>query len=466
MGVVYRAQHVLLGRPAAIKVLQPELSRSQEIVGRFFTEARAATAIRHPGIVEVYDFGFSSDGSAYIVMELLEGETLGQRLSRAGALPPSNAVQMVRQIAGVLIAAHAQGIVHRDLKPDNVFLVVDPEVPGGERIKLLDFGIAKLIAEPAPEHLTRTGTLLGTPTYMAPEQCRGVAVDHRADLYSLGCILFECVCGRPPFRGEGVGDVLSAHIHVAPVPPRAIVPGLSAALERLILHLLAKSPEARPASAEQVVRALDEVARDVATGPVLRVATSPWGPTTTHTTLSGESTTPSSDEATSRSWRRPALVAAALVIPIIAIAIVASSGGQRPAAGSTSAGSAIDAAAVATEPAVPPGDPVPAATPPTPAAPAPVPAVKVAIESTPRGARVLIDDTEVGRTPLDVELPARAGERTVIVRLNGYQDARLRLVGDRSSNHEVVLKKKRTAPAPRPEPPLPDPDRGVNPYGY
>ena len=218
MGAVYAAEHSLLGRQAAIKVLLPDLSQKQDVVQRFFNEARAATAIRHPGIIEIYDFGWTPDGAAFIVMERLDGETLGRRASRV-RLRWQAVLSIARQIAGALAAAHAKGIVHRDLKPDNVFLVPDPEVPGGERIKLLDFGIAKLAVDStSSSNVTKTGAVMGTPTYMAPEQCRGVAVDHRADLYALGCVIYELCSGRPPFLGEGTGDVLAAHIHL-PVPP-------------------------------------------------------------------------------------------------------------------------------------------------------------------------------------------------------------------------------------------------------
>jgi serine/threonine-protein kinase len=181
MGAVYLGMHSILGRPAAIKVLLPELSQQRDIVGRLFNEARAATAIRHPGIVEVYDFGFLPDGSAYIAMEFLEGETLASRLRRQGRLSVAVAIQCGRQIAAALHAAHGKGITHRDLKPDNVFLVADPEI--GERVKLLDFGIAKLTAEDPGGTHTRTGMVMGTPVYMSPEQCRGAStLDSRSDL--------------------------------------------------------------------------------------------------------------------------------------------------------------------------------------------------------------------------------------------------------------------------------------------
>src|SRR6185295_16707814 len=186
MGIVYAAEHALLGRQAAIKVLQSELSQKQEVVARFFNEARAATAIRHPGIIDIYDFGWTPEGAAYLVMEFLDGETLGRRSARTPLRWPE-VLAIARQIAGALAAAHAKGIIHRDLKPENVFLVSDPEVPGGERIKLLDFGIAKLAGDSTPHvaNVTKTGAVMGTPTYMAPEQCRGVSVKHRADLYAL-----------------------------------------------------------------------------------------------------------------------------------------------------------------------------------------------------------------------------------------------------------------------------------------
>src|SRR6185436_13633062 len=233
MGMVYAAEHKLLGRTAAVKLLLPELSSKQEIVQRFFNEARAATAIKHPGIVEIYDFGWTDDGSAYIVMELLQGETLRARRKR-GPMRLSSALAVTRQMAGALGAAHAKGIIHRDLKPDNVFLVADPEVPGGERIKLLDFGIAKLAVFSSGLHKTRTGAVIGTPAYMSPEQCRGVAIDARADLYSLGCILFELCTGQPPFVGEGEGDVLAAHIHVPAPKLSSLASGIPKEIEALV----------------------------------------------------------------------------------------------------------------------------------------------------------------------------------------------------------------------------------------
>src|SRR3954454_2598860 len=174
MGSVWLAEHLALGRRAAIKVLHPEVSNRPDIVTRFFNEARAATAISDPGIVQIFDFGQHVDGSAYIVMELLDGEPLDRRLQRAGALGLVDGLRLMRQVASTLGAAHARGIIHRDLKPENIYIVRDPEVPGGERAKVLDFGIAKLAGTDVGVK-TQTEAMLGTPAFMSPEQCRGAA---------------------------------------------------------------------------------------------------------------------------------------------------------------------------------------------------------------------------------------------------------------------------------------------------
>src|SRR3569623_2648879 len=172
MGMVYAAEHIQLGRPAALKMLLQQLSVIPTIVQRFFYEARAASAIEHPGSVAGYDYGTHTNGGAYIVMELLKGESRQQRLSR-GPMSPSEAASSVAQVAGALAAAHARGSVHRDLKPDNIFLVPNELVAGGIQVKVLDFGIAKLAGEQSGGMKTQTGALLGTPAYMSPEQCMG-----------------------------------------------------------------------------------------------------------------------------------------------------------------------------------------------------------------------------------------------------------------------------------------------------
>ncbi len=257
MGVVYRAEHVQLGRAAALKMLLPQFSSDSGIVQRFFNEARAASAIDHPGIVAIYDFGTHRDGRAYIAMEMLKGESLEHRLQR-GPVTPTDGATILAQTAAALGAAHQRGIVHRDLKPDNIFLTPNELVPGGIQVKLLDFGIAKLADEKTAGFKTQTGALMGTPAYMSPEQCMGKAdLDHRTDLYSLGCILFHVLCGRPPFTSDqGTGMMIAAHIRDAAPDPRTIDPAVPPALAQIALRCLEKEPAARFQSAGELRNAL------------------------------------------------------------------------------------------------------------------------------------------------------------------------------------------------------------------
>ncbi|MEO8840944.1 MAG: serine/threonine-protein kinase [Kofleriaceae bacterium] len=263
MGTIYRARHELLGREAAVKVLRAELTEDPELVDRFFTEARAATAIRHPGIIEVFDFGYTEAGEAYLVMEFLEGQTLYALLKQAkpNGLAPAHAAHLARALSNALVAAHGKGIVHRDLKPANIFLVPDSEQPYGARLKVLDFGIAKLVdatGAPLGRKHTVTGTLIGTPRYMAPEQARAASqIDHRADLYSLGCILYEMIVGEAPFPKGGSGEVIAMHLFGEVTPPRERVPELSLELDTIIMRLLQKEPADRYANAAELAKALE-----------------------------------------------------------------------------------------------------------------------------------------------------------------------------------------------------------------
>jgi serine/threonine-protein kinase len=277
MGVVFRAEHGRIARTAAIKVLIPELAQNASAVQRFFTEARATSLIRHPGIVDVFDCDVDAAGHAYIVMEHLDGETLADRLRRTGRTPWTTACEIARQVAEAIAAAHARGIVHRDLKPENVFLVGDPAV--AERVaavKVLDFGIAKLLAADASARLTMRGMVLGTPEYMAPEQCGGPEeIDERADIYALGCILFEMLSGEPPFVAEAIPELLAAHLYREVPSIGERVPGLPGWLADLVTGMLAKQRDARPPSMQAVACALGERAEASQKAP-LPVA-SRWG---------------------------------------------------------------------------------------------------------------------------------------------------------------------------------------------
>ncbi len=267
MGAVYLAEHVVMGRRVAIKLLLDEVTFHREAVARFFDEARATARLRHPTLVEVFDCGVTPDGKYYIIMDHLEGETLEARLERERALSIGRAVRIARQIAAGLVVAHTAGIIHRDLKPSNVFLVRasgSREGGGEEGVKILDFGIAKLSAAGySTAKQTRSGVIVGTPVYMAPEQCRGTGtIDARADVYSLGCLLYAMLCGGPPFRHETMGELIAAHLHEVPPSPRALNAAIPPALEALIARTVAKTPEERPSSAELEV-ALEALARDL-----------------------------------------------------------------------------------------------------------------------------------------------------------------------------------------------------------
>lgn len=259
MGTVWIGEHTLLGRRAAIKVLLPEYTSREEIIRRFFNEARAVTAISDPGIVQVFDFGHAH-GSAYIVMELLEGEAMDARLRRIGRFNAVDAMRLMAQVAISLGAAHAKGVIHRDLKPENIFIVGDPAVTGGERTKILDFGIAKLAGDESSRVKTRTGMVMGTPAYMSPEQCRGAStIDARSDIYALGCVLFTMVCGRPPFESEASGDLIIMHVRDAGPVPSQLVPGVPAELDALIARCLEKDPNQRFQSTAELVKGLAAV---------------------------------------------------------------------------------------------------------------------------------------------------------------------------------------------------------------
>ncbi len=264
MGMVYQAVHDGVGGQAAIKVLRPEVAQKKDATTRLFNEARAANSIPHPGIVRIFDCGYTSLGIAYLAMEYLEGESLRARIDRERSLDIADALRIARQIASVLQAAHSRQVVHRDLKPDNIMLVPDPELPGGERVKLLDFGVAKLAetlnAEPM---LTRSDMLMGTPTYMAPEQCRGAKhVTDRSDVYSLGVILYQLIAGVPPFTGETVGELIAMHLTDSEPPLTELIPGIEPAIATLVHAMLRKKAAERP-SVDDVATELKRLLLDV-----------------------------------------------------------------------------------------------------------------------------------------------------------------------------------------------------------
>jgi serine/threonine protein kinase len=274
MGEVYEAVHQQIRSRAAIKVLLATHSQNPEMLNRFFHEALAVNIVGHPGLVRIFECGHLPDGAAYIVMEFLEGESLRARMRRVGGRLDGSSLLIARQIANALSATHAKKIIHRDLKPDNVMIVPDSDMPTGERIKILDFGIAKLAADTAGDSAdgnlvddggvvrTRTGLILGTPAYMAPEQCRGLGqVDEKADVYSLGIILFEMLSGRTPFKSPGFGEMAAMHMFMPPPDLQELVPGIRPDVAQLVARLLAKKAVERPAMSD-VAAELDRLFAD------------------------------------------------------------------------------------------------------------------------------------------------------------------------------------------------------------
>ncbi len=258
MTSVYEARDLVSEKRVALKLISAERAANDDTAERLRREGRAASAMGDPNIVEISDFGTTPDGDVFMVMEWLDGETLRETLDR-GPLSKKDALNFASQIASGLASAHSIGIVHRDVKPENIMVVAGPE---GPLVKILDFGVAK-VAEAEGEKLTRTGTMVGTPAYMSPEQAQGLAVDARSDVYSLGCVLYELFTGRPPFHSASVMEVVIMQVGTQPVRPAAAAPHreISRPVEDLILQCLQKEPRQRVASMMQLHRQLAAQAR-------------------------------------------------------------------------------------------------------------------------------------------------------------------------------------------------------------
>ncbi len=265
MGVVYKAVNEQIARTTAIKVLNPRYCQDAETVQRLMNEARAVNIVGHPGLISIHEFGQLEDGSGYLIMEFLDGDTLRARLKSHGGRWWPGGVRIAQQIASTLAATHAHGIVHRDLKPENVMLVADPHIAGGERAKILDFGVAKISALPEQATTpggavlqTATNAVIGTPLYMSPEQCRGVGkVDAKADVYSFGVILYEMIAGAVPFQGEP-WQLPVLHIAKQPRSLATHDAALDPRIGALVDQMLAKDPAARPTMAE-IAATLDQL---------------------------------------------------------------------------------------------------------------------------------------------------------------------------------------------------------------
>lgn len=454
MGVVYEAVHDSLGRRAAIKVLHPEFSQNAQIRARFFNEARAVNMVQHPGIVSIYEFGESPDGSTFLIMEFLEGDSLRKRVKQyGGPMPFVLVVRLGRQMASALAAAHKMKIVHRDLKPDNVMLVADPDVAGGERAKLLDFGIAKVADDPKNPGggvKTRTGMMMGTPAYMAPEQCRGAGeVDERADVYSLGILFYEMLTGRPPFTDSAPGELIARHLFDQPPPIQSLVPSVPAELAGLVHRMLAKRADERPSMAS-IVQQLDAVPIQgvSAVGPV----PAPIPRTLLEHTNTGPGTltqAPSQSglgsPASSASKRSATLIASGVFgVVLAALGIAWQLGGKHP---ERKVSATMDPSEHATpiQEAVPPiGRPQGGTTTQGMEKEVGLPVkhrVKWLIRSTPPGATIIqeSDQTRLGQTPWTTEIATETGEQKLLLRLPGYEDTSIDVPKDRDTDFHVEM---------------------------
>ena len=479
MGEVFLAQHSRIDRRAAIKVLLPEFSSNVEVVERFFAEARATSTIRHRGIVEVLDCDVHPNGRAFIVMELLEGESLAARLSRDADFgrDRERAFAIAGDIADAIGAAHAKGIVHRDLKPDNVFLASDERAPFGFTVKILDFGIAKLMgghdADRPGSPRTRTGSLLGTPAYMSPEQCRGAAhVDHRTDIYSLGCIVFEMLAGRRPFVYEGFGELISAHITQPPPSLGSLGIEISAPLAEWVDRLLAKSPDDRFPSMTATISALREAAHRTTAVMAANAIAEPARPATAAAPLSGRpaSTSPSAGgtamlpspapaASPSGVGARPPSTPGTSVLPsgpafVTNTTLSASVGEHLPARGGRRRAWAWAAGAAALAAVAGGGALVLSSrgtNAPKPAAPNATPAkpetVTITISDAPTGLRAWVDGTPA---ELPIQLPAGADKHDLTFRAPGFEQRTLTVDGTESRLLTLTLK-----PSAADEPPEP-----------
>ncbi|HET6147889.1 MAG TPA: serine/threonine-protein kinase [Polyangia bacterium] len=471
MGMVYLAEHPGLGRRVAVKVLHPDLARSDEMVQRLFNEARAANAVGHRGIVEVSDFGVLPSGAPYIVMEYLVGESLAVRMTAAGRLPLGAAVEIAGQAAGALGAAHAQGIVHRDLKPDNFFLIRDPHLPGRELLKILDFGIAKLTQRPfsTGEVRTRTGAVLGTPRYMSPEQCRDSRdVDHRSDIYSLGVILYEMLAGEPPFVSNSWGEMAHLHIGVSPPGLRSRIAEIPENVEQIVHKALEKNPAARFQSMTELEEALTglKVPRTLAlpeppataataaeaaeVGSTRRLQPSAPARTLRRTTLAGAAAEVEGGQRRSR-YRRP--LAAALLIGSLVTGL-ALRGLLSRARERTTAPALAPSKPLATRPAAPPVRRAPAAPAPpieetTEQAQDEPDTIAIEIVTNPGGARIIRerDGEIIGSTPLRLPWPRADGDEVLRVERDGYRSEQVIAPRDRDLSLSLNLKKIARPPA-------------------
>lgn len=438
MGTVYRCKHISLHKPVAMKVLRADLAQNEELTERFLNEARSASSMSHPHIVQVSDFGRLPDGRAYFIMEYLEGIPLSRVLDEARPLPVPRVLSIIQQIAQGLAAAHEVGVIHRDLKPDNIFLTQQ----GGQKdfVKILDFGIAKVSS--AASRVTQTGQVFGTPHYMSPEQAAGHTVDPRADLYSLGIIFYEMLVGRLPFEGDHFMSILTQQMYKAPSrfqEKRTHAQDIPEELEPIVFLCLSKNPDERYASMRDFEADLERFLQGHPTFA-------------TRSSLRGASREmqwfPSGERRETRPWW---FLPAALTAAVLAAGLAWWLTRPEPPAPYTPA--ELPAA-----PALPTSS---SAQPPAPAnEPEPPTAQPVVLAVSPLEAHIYQDEEDLGTSPVTLLIPPEG--LTVQIRHPGYQTQTVHLQPD-EPRQSLTLRPLPSAPStPRPPSTSPTPASGAS----
>lgn len=400
MGAVYEATHTLIGKRVAVKVLLDKYAEREQIVRRLEQEARLASSIGHEHIIDITDFGTTGDGRTFVVMEFLEGESLGAALARTGPMDEQRVIRIAHQVASALGAAHRKGVIHRDVKPDNVFLLQRNDK---DFVKVVDFGISKSVRleeDGNSPRLTQTGMVLGTPLYMSPEQARGDdELDHRIDIYALGVIMYELITGEVPFRGNNYLSIISQVINDDPEPPSALRPEISADLEAVIMRALAKELDDRYVDMDELAGDLEALREnDGRTTARPRITASRWR---------------------KKKQRRSGLsilawvAGLAVIVAAVVVTVSFTMSGKDKKKNETGAAVAIDAG----PPAIKKKDPTP---------PPPTKEIaRIKIETTPPGATIYADGGSrvVGKAPVTFKEVKVDKVVALIAELDGYNDA-------------------------------------------
>ena len=438
MGVVYKCSHTIIGKQVAMKLLRADLARDQEVTERFLNEAKSASAIGNPHIIDISDFGQFPDGSTYFVMEYLDGEPLANLVEGGKLVPVERLLAITRQLAEGLSAAHRAGIVHRDLKPDNIFLVTR-----GQRknfVKILDFGIAKV--SKSADKLTQAGAVFGTPHYMSPEQAAGTTVDHRCDVYALGVIMYEMASGQLPFDADTFMGILTQHMYKSPPSLREVAKSevaLPPELEAIILKCLSKRAEERYQDMDSLIADLDLLSAGSAPAALAEMAARPDGIQLPENYYPGTSLLPVGPKVAASGFgrtRTQLLVGAGVAFFVLVLATVALvPRGASPEILELKNGLASKSAfAVKVTPPV--------------AGEEPVFARQVLIVASPVEAHVFLGDKDLGSRGVIVEV--KEGEKVSLeVRLKGYKSERLEVDGSEDKKVVVLEKTRRAGPAPK-----------------